>query len=1176
MKKEMKTLLAKICTAAVIITTVFPGSVPVMADTQQDEFVLYEDDVNGSFTEDSTDLSEEDIVTMLTGEAKDETVNADDLLSSEDDILTVAEPDTISDEPAAINDSEIIPVVSEDLAEPVKLISDPGDMSIREDETPGDFLSRIIEADGAIPVESVSQNVSSNDFGIVRYQDRISISNNQATVSGNINDLYAVVILSSNEASVKEVFLGVRIEPGRTVSIYQAYGTNGNQSLINSTSDYVVWLGRGFQWTDEQGKEHVEDFGIIGYTADYDENGAPIKDGQGNIIYHEYNILNKAYVGSTNIIKESSSPWKDGYTELKLKAMVQKNMSIKLSWSPNGKDDLQKTFKKYALYELTEDKSSPTGYKETLRWPLKKDGTPADLSGSKSTTLKPGWVNDNETHIVNSSMLYLLKCYDKEGNLKGQYATAVAPYFLQMLSGSRTGEYEFKFTQDKDNSAMYYRLEVAERNAEATDKMPNGYHDEWSVDYCAENLDNLYSIGDYTITTKNRPRAVSMTYNKEDPTAVMGKTYYGRIQTIARLGSLRVISAPSNVLNVKAGPERCLVLDMAGIYYDKADANRKIDKNKANIKRASTHINSFLEGNELTSSNKVYIHTDNKGVDLKSGMIFFIGEDDESNIKSYDLMRSVSENGPYTKIKNYSLTNNMLLKLNVTVEGFNNMNIYAMQYTSFPMEKEYYYTVRAVSKKGGVPGGYYSGMFNKTEMDKVQNFGAEDCDQTKIGLVWEHDDCAKQYWIYRSDTSFPDMSQAPVNEKGKPCPIAKVSAGSFKKTKYFTEDDEEIEVKYHIYYDKKVQTDKKYYYFVRPVYNTKSATNDRKYNMDKCSQEIVGKASAAFATVKTFKASNYEMGKLRLSFVPLKANNENKEPVPTKYRIYRLDVDSSVKKLTDDMKPDIYSKYDPDKETYDQFEDRINKWSETEWDNFFGEKTYSGRKWTRVGDVIHGDGKSTKTVAFNNDTEVGHYYFYLIQFATEKSAGQLFTFTTRVRNVPLPVENVKAEYSGSGSGIRIKWNRNGRDNGKPNLTTWISIDGGYTWKNVGNATEFTDDSLPRGNERNYKILMVYTGTEPKVTSAEASITASLPNKIELSSSEITLSPYQEASFSAKAVRDGGAVASICSIEMGCGSDVIEFKQEGNSGKIRAKRPGTATITVRCAGISRDVKVTVRQ
>ena len=37
MKKELKMMIAKICTLAVIFTTVFPGSVPVMAEALPDE-----------------------------------------------------------------------------------------------------------------------------------------------------------------------------------------------------------------------------------------------------------------------------------------------------------------------------------------------------------------------------------------------------------------------------------------------------------------------------------------------------------------------------------------------------------------------------------------------------------------------------------------------------------------------------------------------------------------------------------------------------------------------------------------------------------------------------------------------------------------------------------------------------------------------------------------------------------------------------------------------------------------------------------------------------------------------------------------------------------------------------------------------------------------------------------
>ena len=1149
MKKELKMMIAKICTLAVIFTTVFPGSVPVMAEALPDEITLYENETD-------SDIADGSVVSYM-----DEELTEEDTVS----VSEQTEPDTV------LTEAEEIISESENIQNPLY----PSEMSVNEEETPEQFLDRVTGAEGIEIAETVSQNVADEDFSIVRYPGRITISNNQPTVSSNNNDLYAVVVISSNAADVKECFWGIRIQPGKTISIYEAYDKNGNQSLIDTSTDYVVWLGRGFTWQDEKGVEHIEDFGIIGYTSEYDDNGNPIVDEGGNIKYFKYNILKEAVTQSKDIKPDSQSPWKDGYSEIKLKAAVQKNMSIKLSWAPNSKDELQKTFKKYVLFELTADSTSSTGYKETQCWPMKNDGTPGNPSGSRAATLKPGFI-DTQKHIVNSSMIYLLKCYDKDGNVAAQYATTAAPYFLQMLSGGRTGEFEFRFTQNMDNSSMYYRLEVAEKNTEATLRVPGGFHDGWSVDYSGESLEEDFSIGNYMINAKNLPRAVSMTYSKEVPSVTMGRAYFGRVQTITHLGSLTVRSAPSNVLSAKAGPDRCIVLDMAGVYFDVKDAKSKINRNKANIGRASTHINSFLEGSDILSADGIYIHGSNKGVDLKSGMIFFIGEKDESNIKSYDLLRSVSENGPYKRIKNYPLTSNMLLKLNITVEGLKEENIYAMQYTSFPMEKDFYYTVRAVSKTGNAPGGYYNGEYNKTDMDCVQGFSTADADLTKIGLAWEHDDCVRQYWIYRSDTPFPDMSEAPVNDKGKPCPIAKVSGSSFKKIMYDVDDDgEKTEIRYHLYYDKKVKTDKTYYYFVRPVYNIKSATTDRKYNMDKCSPEVEGRASAANATVKTFSAANYATGTLRISFKPLKANNEDKQPIPTKYRIYRLDVDSSVKKLNSDMKPDILSKKGPEESDTD-FEKRISGWTEDQWDSFFGEKTFSGRKWTKV-NLINGDGKSTKTVAFNNDAEVGHYYFYLIQFATEKSASQLFTYTSRVRNVPLQVDNIKAEYSGSGSGIKISWNRNGRDNGKPNLITQISTDGGYSWKNIGSATQYTDDSLPRGNERTYKVRVAYTGSSPYVYSSEASITASLPSKIDLSDKEIQLHPYQNASFTAKAVRDGGANATLGSIEMGCGdNDIIEFKQEGNTGKIIAKKPGTVYITVRCAGISRDVKVIVRQ
>ena len=1165
MKKDLKMLVAKLCSAAIILTSVFPGAVPVMAQSQADELMVYENGSAVDVTEDVSILNEDD--TAYLGEDTPSLISEEPIESnSEDGDILITPDEGISGELAedlVTEDTDMISGIPADVSE--NAVDQP-DMTIHEGESPEQFLDRVMGAEGVEPAEMVSQNVADDDFGVVRYADRITVSNNQPTVSGNENDLYAVAVLSSNIADVKQVFWATRIRPGSTVSIYQAYDSNGRQPLISSAEDYMVWIGRGFTWTDEKGEEHIEDFGIIGYQPEYDENDEPKKDEQGNIIYYKYNILNQACAGRNDIRPDSVSPWQDGYSKIKFKAVVQKNMTIKLSWTPSSKDELQKTFKKYALFELTEDKSNPTGYKETQRWPMKKDGTPNNPSGSKSATLKPGFISDSN-HMVNSSMIYLLKCYDKDGNVKAQYATAAAPYFLQMLSGDRNGEFEFRFTQNRDSNTMYYRLELAERKAEATVKNPNGFHEAWSEDYSAKYLSD-YSIGDYTITAKNKPLAVSMTYSKAQPSVTLGKAYYGRMRTIARLGNLRVTSAPSNILSVKSGPDRCQVLDMAGIIYDKKDA--KSNRNAMNIKRASEHINAFFEGTEVLSADSVYIHRGNTSVDLKSGMIFFIGVDDESNIKSYDLMRSVSENGPYKRIKNYPLTSTLLLKLNLKDEYLKGRNVYAMQYTSFPMEKDFFYTVRAVTRKGGVPGGYYNGEHNRTDMDLVQDFSTAEGDLTKIGLSWEHDDCVKQYWIYRSDTEFTDMTKAPVNEKGKPCPIAKVSGSKFKKIVY-DDDGVNTEIRYHIYFDKKVQTDKKYYYFVRPVYNTTKATKDRTYNMDKCSPQVMGRASAAFAIVKPFSAANYATNSMKITFKQLKANNENKEPINTKYRIYRLKVSANDKKLPESMKPDVFSEMKPG-QTYEQFEEMINSWNDAKWTEFFGKKN-----WEYV-DIYNGKGISTKTVSlYDNNVQVGQYYYYLIQFATDESAGQLFNYTARVRNVPLPVENVKAEYSGSGSGIKISWSRNGRDSGKAGLVTQISTDGGNSWKNVGNSTSYTDDSLPRGNERTYKIRVAYTGTSPYVCSNESSITASLPNRIELSTSEITLNlrDHQYDSFTAKAVREGGGSASIGKIEMSCNNnDRLELAQDGNTGKLKAKQAGTVYITVRCAGISREVKVNI--
>ncbi|MBQ7481166.1 MAG: hypothetical protein IJT80_04730 [Lachnospiraceae bacterium] len=1188
MSNRIRKILARICVLAVISSTVLPGTVPVMADMQPEDIPVMTDEQSGE-TELYEDMADNGNISGENGFSQEDIAEAlldEKAAGAEEngDILAQPENERGAEELTADPD---ISMVSDNMAENPDAARD---VNILEDETPEQFLERVLGAEGELPDYAAPKSIDDSDFSAARYPNRIIVSNN-STVSGNENDLYAVIV-SANEADQPDQLLwGGRIQPGKTLSIYHSHNKDGGEIPINESADYMLWLGRGYSY----GSDEVEDFGFLGRYIE-----------EGKTEYTQYNILYKIKLGSDKIDPEKDTSWADGYSGINLKAAVQKNMSVKFSWSPNGKDKVQKTFKKYALFELVEDSGYPSGYKEIQRWPLNKDNSAKEPSGSRSATLKPGWENDKDSHILNSSMIYLLKCYDKDGKtVIKEYVTTVAPYFLQMQSGNETGEFEYKFTQDKNNSARFYRLEVAEKNREADDRNPTGYHEEWSVDINGESLD-IYSIGDYMIAKNNQPRAVSMIYSKKAPEAVLGRTYYGRIQTVAYIGGLKVISAPSNVLNVKAGPNRCYVIDIAGVYYDVNDARLKPEqgRNARNIERASAHINGFLDGVEMISHNGIYIHEDNKGTDLKSGMIFFIGEDDESNIQSYELLRSENENGPYKSIKNYALNNNMLLKLKITSEYLKDYNFYAMQYTSFPLEKDYYYTVRAKTKKGGYLGGYGNGEYNRADMDKVQGLATVDSNQTTIALVWEHDDCVKQYWLYRSEKPFPDMDYAPVDEKNRPCPIAKLSGGSFKKTEYDVDEDGKKEViRYHIYYDKKVRTDVKYYYFVRPIYNTKIPSNlkdptYRTYNMDKCSKEVEGKASAAYAQVKNFKASNYAAETIRLSFSQIKTNTSGSGGyTPTRYRIYRLKVDKDTRKLTEDMKPDLdklYHKKYEEKMDYSEFEDMINGWKESEWDtkffNLYGTPD-NKYKWERAGltengityDYINGDGKTTKTRTVDNAATVGEYYFYLIQFSTRNSedpdkpgtAGQIFTYTSRIQNVPLPVENVRAEYAGSGSGIRIRWNFNGRDNkNKDYIRAQISLDGGYNWIDRGRATEFTDYGLTRGDERTYLIRTRYLNGSNEAVSGYTTITASLPSRIELSNDNITVRAGEYAEFSAKPVRNGGGIATLGDINMYCSSGIINFRREGNTGKITGISPGTTYIRVECAGISRDVKVTV--
>lgn len=1112
-KKQYKTMKRRVCALLLTVFMTIGLCVPAMAsETAADNIltdVITADGEDAAINEVAPIEEAAEPVEKQQNEEKPVTPEIEDAEKDIDESgLILTEEDTG-------NNSENVLTY-----EPTSQIST--DMAIY-DVMSGNALS----ADGIVSVNKA-------DYEITRYKTRITVEN-KATQKDNAHDLYAVVLYADPEKQDKEIYIGTRITPGTVVSMYRMCDETGSDKSIDSVSDYTVLLGRGYEWVDDETKEtHIEDFGLIGWTPEYDASGEPRKDSQGNIIYEEYNILDRINVPASGAKEETDEGWKDGYTGINMKAAIQKNLQIKISWAPNTKDEKQKTFKKYALYELKEDPGSVTGYSETLRWPLDNKGNPAAHSGSKSATLNPGLDTDL---LVNSSLIYMLKCYDKDDKEVDKYVTAAAPYLLQMQSG-----FDLTLTQSRNDSSMAYILEMAARNKESDGvKITDGFKPEWRVEYGCGSLD-IYSIGEYPINAKLITQAVQLHYPNGTPDIELGKAGFARIRTVAYLHGFKVISAPSNVLSCKTGPEKIFVLDSAGIRYDAKDA--KNNANRENIKRIDAHLKHYFYGTDFSElsmdRNEVYIHGSNESTCAKSGMIFFHGVADESNIKSYDLYRSDKLNGTYKKLKSYPLTDDpskssLLLK---SSEKFDGRTIYAMQYNAFPPEKEYYYTVKAVSKKPSVPGASGWGYYNLTMPDKVQEFGTADVSTLMIGLVWDRDECVKQYWIYRNLESAGNIA-----EKGcQGTPLAKVSPGS---------------KEYVLYKDTKVQTDVKYYYYIRPIYDTKKA-KDPMYNASLCSDEVIGKATAKYTPIKTFKVSNYATNQLMLKFNQVKGL--------TKYRIWRLEVDSSITTLTDDMKPDILSEK-RETETYDEFEDRIEKWTLPDWENFFAKGTY---KWHYIKEET-GDPKKTSEKSTLDDVKVGKYYFYLIQGATDQSTGLVFTYTPRIRNTPLSVTDIKADWSGYQNGIKVSWGRNKKDDAyRSDMTVLVSLNNGKTWS-VATKNDYGDYSLPRGQQRTYKVAVVYHYQQSdEVWSGISWVNCSLPTKIEVERSEYTIGVGESVSISAKAAIENGNTPTVNEIKFEKHGDCID----GSGNHYEGKKAGTGYVTLSVGGISRDVKINV--
>ena len=971
--------------------------------------------------------------------------------------------------------------------------------------------------------------ISKDDYTITRHPNRVVVKNNAKTKDTS-NDLYAMIVYQDDNKREKTLYFDVTKIPAQgEESIYHMFNEKGDKQPIGETDDYTILFGREL--------EEIPGFATIGWYFNEETQK-----------YEEENILDTADILKGSIVPETPIEWEDG-NKVQMKAGVTNKMQIKISWAPNGKtEEKQASFKKYLLYELKEDPSAENGYKEELCWPLDKAKKPTETpSSSKSATLDVGVNADN---IINSSMLYLLKCFDKDNKQVGQYVTPVAPYLLQLQSG-----FEFTCTQPLSNSNMAYRLQLAKVNKDNGGKVTEGFQDSWSKD---DFFNDMYSIGDYPVNKNLSVRAVQLDYSNDEPKIDIGKNGFGRIKTVAYINGNPYVSAPSNVISCKDGPETCYIVDIAGVIYDVNDAKK--NNNEKNIERAKIHWQRLMGEEPTFDWEKTYIHGRDDRSCAKSGMVFFLGLEDEKDIKAYELLRCDTENGVYKKIKTYAKSDKTLDMFRVGEIKYSEdkpgMPVYAMQYTTFTPEATYWYAVRAVHKTGSTPGSRGMGFENTTRPDVVQDLIVQEANPEMIWLWWKHDDCAKQYWLYKSKKNEPISDVRKFISENKP--YAKISGGSYKKET----GEDGLVYQYHEYIDKgkNVETDQNYYYFVRPIYNTKSASNPD-YNLDMCSQVLKGRASARYSVVNKFAAENYGVKRIQYTF---KQSRKLK-----KYRIFRLKVNKNETSLLPEWQPDILDAWDHVQDI-EEFENEVDKWSEEKWKEFFGNTKYHGG-WEYVDTLIQegGDNSEKKRTALDGNVKVGDYYYYLVQGATNESSSFIFSYSKQIQNQPLPAAGLGSGWNGTGAEIKVSWKVNKNDDAyKDSLVFERKYDNGE-WVPISD-TKFVDKTLKRGNERRYWVRVGYVEDGKVCWSKESKTTCSLPVRIEVDDyREIYVG--DEIEIRGRAVRSNGDTAAVHDITYSEKKGVLE----GSNGKYRGNQPGEAWVQLRCAGISREVHVRVK-
>ncbi len=970
------------------------------------------------------------------------------------------------------------------------------------------------------------------------------------SVKNNLSDtdIYVAPVEQSFASATQTSIVWVRgfkVEPGETRLIYSGMYKADNE--------------QGYEKKNlEKGKTYMVYAGIynymgIGQTEGTDENKET---------YWDEDV---SYIDSISIQGEYSTEGlpKDG-KEIKFKAVTQKNGKVKVSWSP--KKNLG--YKRYNLYRLVNDENDPAN-----EWKALKNGTK-----SKNYTDKKETVIDPDTgvkEIVLKTAVYKLECILADGSTEAYIAVAT-PRLYYAETGYDNGYAEFCVSGYAENEDLDYvtmtaakKGEYKKENGIVAKTVVNSVETGWTIDYNVSKTVKVRAVRPYHNTTNLGEDYQLKLGNSAVYKASVRYDYKGQIYE----------SGASNAISRKVGPAKCYIAQITGV--DPADL-----------------FKSFAEENDTVSGLQGFHHS-STGTCYKHGYIAFYGIKNHVNVSRYELLRSTTPYGKYKVVKKYSLD-----KVKA-VAGMDDMSY--VEYNNFPPETTYYYAIRAVYGRSAY-GGFGDGVENRTEFDKVQNAVAYDTGKGSCTVEWEHDDCAKEYWIYRADgdivydketdkyyyESFKERTDANggveydvVKEEiadglGAFHYVGKVKGN---KTKIYPELGT---TKYNSFTDKKGLTlGKTYSWIVRPVYKTGSKKALTEQMKTYLSDPSAASPTLVLAQAKQVKVSRYSIGQLKLTW-------------------------SYIHKQIDRYE----IQWTTDKSKLLQAGDAYYTWENTSW----------GQENTVVITKADADKKGGKTnnPAYIIDVEPGKkYYFRVRGFSADgiptewdEMSCDKSTASTRDGNdtasgktAPMPVKTLKVtrlsgDYFHRGGKISLELNENDKewlkDNNKTGSMRYkITYEDNDQNRSSGTITEshklesasgasYSDEEkdLARGVTRKYNVSLIYNlGGGSYIEGETKSVYYSKPRGLYITDTDgneistITLAPdNSEYTFRVYAYTDTGnktgSQATVRDLDR-CASldtDIVKLaNRNDNSGyttvTIKAGKSGTTKIKIDAFGSS---------